>query len=77
MMESIAFYVRYKSRGLIMPCNADDLCLFIGTLVPEGHWSLGDIGYITNQLIALGIKSDLSHITYFVIHKWQDQQFKH
>ena len=30
MMERIAFYALYKSRLLIIPCKADDFCLFIG-----------------------------------------------
>ena len=30
MVEGIAFYALYKSRVLIMPCEADDFCLFIG-----------------------------------------------
>ena len=30
MMEGIAFYALYKSRVLIIPCKADDFCLFIG-----------------------------------------------
>ena len=31
MVEGIAFYALYKSRVLILiPCKADDLCLFIG-----------------------------------------------
>ena len=29
MVEGIAFYALYKSRVLIMPCKADDFCLFI------------------------------------------------
>ena len=29
MVDSIAFYALYKSRVLIIPCNADDFCLFI------------------------------------------------
>ena len=29
MMEGIAFYALYKSRVLIIPCKADDFCLFI------------------------------------------------
>ena len=29
MMEGIAFYVPHKSRVLIIPCKADDYCLFI------------------------------------------------
>ena len=30
MVEGIAFYALYKSRGLIITCKADDFCLFIG-----------------------------------------------
>ena len=30
MVESIAFYALYKSRAVIVPCKADDFCLFIG-----------------------------------------------
>ena len=30
MVEGIAFYALYKSRVLIIPCKADDYCLFIG-----------------------------------------------
>ena len=30
MVEGIAFYALYKSRVLIIPCKADDFCLFIG-----------------------------------------------
>ena len=30
MVEGIAFYDLYTSRELIMPCKADDSCLFIG-----------------------------------------------
>ena len=30
MVEDIAFYALYKSRVLIISCNADDFCLFIG-----------------------------------------------
>ena len=30
MVEGIAFYALYKSRVLIIPCKADDSCLFIG-----------------------------------------------
>ena len=30
MVEGIAFYALYKSRVLIIPCEADDFCLFIG-----------------------------------------------
>ena len=30
MVEDIAFYALYKSRMLIIPCKADDFCLFIG-----------------------------------------------
>ena len=30
MVEEIVFYVLYKSRMLIIPCKADDFCLFIG-----------------------------------------------
>ena len=30
MVEGIAFYALYKSRVLIMPCIADNFCLFIG-----------------------------------------------
>ena len=29
MVESIALYGLYKSRVLIVPCKADDFCLFI------------------------------------------------
>ena len=29
MVESILFDTLYKSRVLIIPCKADDLCLFI------------------------------------------------
>ena len=29
-MEGIAFYALHKSRVLIIPCKADDFCLFIG-----------------------------------------------
>ena len=28
MVEGIAFYGLYKSRLLIIPCKADDFCLF-------------------------------------------------
>ena len=30
LVEGIAFYALYKSRVLIIPCKADDFCLFIG-----------------------------------------------
>ena len=30
MVESIAFYVLYKSRVPIIPCKPDDFSLFIG-----------------------------------------------
>ena len=30
MIEGIAFYALYKSRVLIIPCKADNSCLFIG-----------------------------------------------
>ena len=30
MVEDIAFYPLYKSKVLILPCKADDFCLFIG-----------------------------------------------
>ena len=30
MVKGIAFYALYKSRVLIIPCKADDFCLFIG-----------------------------------------------
>ena len=30
MVEDIAFYALYKSRVLIIPCKADEFCLFIG-----------------------------------------------
>ena len=30
MVEGIAFYALYKSRVQIIPCKADDFCLFIG-----------------------------------------------
>ena len=30
MVEGIAFYALYKLRLLIIPCKADDYCLFIG-----------------------------------------------
>ena len=30
MVEGIAFYALHKSRVLIVPCKADDFCLFIG-----------------------------------------------
>ena len=30
MVQGIAFYALYKSRVLIIPCKADDFCLFIG-----------------------------------------------
>ena len=30
MVEGIAFYAPHKSRVLILPCKADDFCLFIG-----------------------------------------------
>ena len=29
MVKGIAFYALYKSRVLIIPCKADDFCLFI------------------------------------------------
>ena len=29
MVEGVAFYALHKSRVLIMPCKADDSCLFI------------------------------------------------
>ena len=29
MVEGIAFYALYKSKVLIIPCEADDICLFI------------------------------------------------
>ena len=29
MVEGIPFYTLYKSRVLIIPCKADDFCLFI------------------------------------------------
>ena len=29
MVKGIAFYALYKSRVLIIPCKADDSCLFI------------------------------------------------
>ena len=30
MVEGIAFYALHKSRVLIIPCKANDFCLFIG-----------------------------------------------
>ena len=30
MAEGITFYALYKPRVLIIPCKADDFCLFIG-----------------------------------------------
>ena len=30
MVEGIVFYALYKSRVLIIPCKAQDSCLFIG-----------------------------------------------
>ena len=30
MVEGTAFYALYKLRVLIVPCKADDFCLFIG-----------------------------------------------
>ena len=30
MVEGIAFYALYKSRVRIIPCKADNFCLFIG-----------------------------------------------
>ena len=30
MVEGIAFYALYKSRVMIIPCKADESCLFIG-----------------------------------------------
>ena len=30
MVEGIALYALFKSRVLIIPCKADDFCLFIG-----------------------------------------------
>ena len=30
MVEGIAFYALHKSRVLLIPCKADDFCLFIG-----------------------------------------------
>ena len=30
MEDGIAFYALYKSRVLVIPCKADDFCLFIG-----------------------------------------------
>ena len=30
MVEGIAFYALHKSKVLIIPCKADDFCLFIG-----------------------------------------------
>ena len=30
MVKGIAFHALYKSRVLIIPCKADDFCLFIG-----------------------------------------------
>ena len=30
MVEAIAFYAKYKSRVLMIPCKADTFCLFIG-----------------------------------------------
>ena len=30
MVEGIVFYALYKSTVLIIPCKADDSCLFIG-----------------------------------------------
>ena len=30
MVEGIVLYGLYKSRMLIIPCKADDFCLFIG-----------------------------------------------
>ena len=36
MVEVIAFYALYKSRVLIMPCKANDVCLFIG--IPDEIW---------------------------------------
>ena len=32
MMEGIAFYALYKSRVLIIPCRANDLCLVMGEI---------------------------------------------
>ena len=29
MVKGIAFYAPYKSRMLIIPCKADDFCIFI------------------------------------------------
>ena len=30
MVQGIAFYALYKSRVLMIPCTADEFCLFIG-----------------------------------------------
>ena len=30
MVKAIVFYALYKSKVLIIPCKADDFCLFIG-----------------------------------------------
>ena len=36
MVEGIAFYALNKSIVLIIPCKADDFCLFIG--IPDEIW---------------------------------------
>ena len=48
MVECIAFYVLYKSRVLIIPCKADDLCLFIG--LPNVSPSKGVVCVVLNNL---------------------------
>ena len=46
MVEGIAFYALYKSRVLIIPCKANDSCLFIG-LPDEIYKKAPGIGYYT------------------------------
>ena len=52
MVEGIVFYALYKSRVLIIPCKADDSCLFIG--LPEGIYKKAP-GIITNFEVKLFI----------------------
>ena len=65
MVEGIAFYALYKSRVLLIPCKADDFCLFIELPdeIKKVAWyhSLSNLEY--NFLIVLwsNLKETLRH----------------
>ena len=63
MMEGIAFYVPHKSRVLIIPCKADDFCLFIE--LPDKIYKKASGFVIQNLKLIFSLWSNLKETLHY------------